>query len=149
MNHRDRLTVGLVALGNQERVLVLEILARRAASPVTVQALLRNAESLIEAPRSDGRPGYERAAEATLAFSLGFRTAYFLHRRLGILRFLADRLGDRFEMLLVTRLLIQELLGADAGRSRTIFGENVVAEIRLILEARLEKTISTLDVNCR
>jgi CPA1 family monovalent cation:H+ antiporter len=145
LTDRDRLAVGLVALANQERMLVLETLAQRAASPSTVQALLRNAESLVEGARSGGRLGYKRSYEAALSFPLSFRAAYFLYRRCGILRFLADRLGDRFEMLLVTRLLIQELAGANAGRSRSIFGERVVELVGTILRARLERTTAALE----
>ena len=145
LSERDRLAVALVALGNQERTLVLETLARRAASPAAVQALMRNAEALVEGARSDGRLGYKRAAEEALAFPLSFRFAYFLHRRLGILRFLADSLGDRFEMLLVTRLLINELGGGQAGRSRAIFGERVAGLIGAMLKTRLEKTSAALD----
>ena len=61
------------------------------------------------------------------------------------MRFLADRLGDRFEMLLVTRLLIQELMGAHAVRSRSIFGERVVELIDAILKVRLKRTTAALD----
>ena len=48
LTERERLTVALVALGNQERMLVLETLARRAASPGALQALMRNAEAMVE-----------------------------------------------------------------------------------------------------
>ena len=145
LTERQRLGIGLVALGNQERILVLETLARRAASPATLQALLRNAEALIEGARSGGRLGYKREVDAALAFEPGFRLAYFLYRRFGALRFLADRLGGRFEMLLVTRVLIRELIGDKARRSRAIFGERVMALIDTILEARLARTSSALD----
>jgi CPA1 family monovalent cation:H+ antiporter len=145
LTDRDRLAVSLVALGNQERNMALDILARRAASPATVQALLRNAEALVEGARSDGRLGYKRSAEAALAFPLSFRFAYFLYRRFGIVRFLADRLGDRFEMLLVTRLLIQQLAGPSAARSRSIFGERVMGLMSAMLRARLERTTAALD----
>ncbi len=145
LTERERLTVALVALGNQERMLVLETLARRAASPAALQGLMRNAEALVERARSGGRLGYKRAAEAALAFPLSFRTAYFFYRRFGVRRFLADRLGDRFETLLVTRLLIQELAGGAATRSRSIFGERIGALIDGILKARLEQTKSALD----
>ena len=126
-------------------MLALEIMAERAASPVTVQALLRNAEALGEGARSGGRLGYKRSAEAALAFPFSFAAAYFLYRRLGIVRFLADRLGDRFEMLLVTRLLIQEVGGPHAARSRSIFGERVVELIDAILKERLKRTTAALD----
>lgn len=145
LTDHQRLAIGLVALGNQERMLALEIMAERAASPATVQALLRNAEALGEGARSGGRFGYQRAAEASLAFPFSFATAYFFYRRLGIVRFLADRLGDRYEMLLVTRLLIQELMGAHAVRSRSIFGARVVEVIDAMLKARLARATAALD----
>jgi CPA1 family monovalent cation:H+ antiporter len=145
LTDHQRLAIGLVALGNQERMLALEIMAERAASPITVQALLRNAEALGEAARSGGRVGYQRSAEAALAFPFSFAVAYFFYRRFGIVRFLADRLGDRFEMLLVTRLLIQELMGAHAVRSRSIFGERVVELIDAVLKVRLKRTTAALD----
>jgi CPA1 family monovalent cation:H+ antiporter len=145
LTDHERLAIALVALGNQERMLALEIMAERAASPITVQALLRNAEAQGEGARSGGRLGYKRAVEASLAFPVAFKSAYFLYRRAGIVRFLADRLGDRFEMLLVTRLLIQELAGAHAARSRSIFGERVVELIDAILKGRLKRTTAALD----
>src|SRR5271155_3536489 len=145
LTDHQRLAIGLVALGNQERMLALEIMAERAASPITRQALLRNAEALGEGARSGGRLGYQRGAEATLAFPFSFAAAYFFYRRFGIVRFLADRLGDRFEMLLVTRLLIQELMAAHAVRSRSIFGERVVGLIVSILKVRLNRTPAALD----
>jgi monovalent cation:H+ antiporter, CPA1 family len=145
LTDHERLAIGLVALGNQERMLALEIMAERAASPITVQALLRNAEALGEGARTGGRLGYKRSAEAALAFPFSFKAAYFFYRRFGIVRFLADRLGDRFEMLLVTRLLIQELMGAHAVRSRSIFGERVVELIDGILKLRLKRTTASLD----
>ena len=78
LTDHQRLAIGLVALGNQERMLALEIMAERAASPVTVQALLRNAEALGEGARSGGRLGYKRGAEAALAFPFCFRRGLFL-----------------------------------------------------------------------
>jgi CPA1 family monovalent cation:H+ antiporter len=144
LTERERLGVALVALGNQERTLVLDTLARRAASPSALQALMRNADMLAEGARSGGRLGYKRAAEAALAFPLSFRIAYFFYRRFGIRRFLEDRLGDRFETLLVTRFLIHELAEGDARSSRSIFGERVAALIDTILAARLNQTQSAL-----
>ena len=141
---RGRLAVALVALGNQERMLVLETLARRAASPTAVQALMRNADALVEGARSGGRLGYKRAAEAALEFPLSFRAAYFCYRRFGIRRFLEDRLGEQFEILLVRRLPIQDLADGSAKSARSIFGERVAALIDSMLAARLNQTQSAL-----
>jgi monovalent cation:H+ antiporter, CPA1 family len=145
LKDRERLAIGLVALANQERMLALEIMAERAASPTTVQALLRNADALGEGARSGGRLGYQRVVEATLAFPFSFAAAFFLYRWFGLVRFLADRLADRFEMLLFTRVLIQELAGAHSVRSRSIFGERVVELIDAVLKARLTRTMTSLD----
>jgi monovalent cation:H+ antiporter, CPA1 family len=145
LTERQRLGVALVALGNQERTLVLETLARRAASPAAMQALMHNAERLIEGARSSGRLGYRRAVDQALDFPPSFRTAYFLYRRFGVRRFLAERLGERFETLLLTRLLIQELSGDAATQLRSFFSDRVAGLVDAILAARLEKTTSGLD----
>src|SRR5580700_7959926 len=55
LSERDRLAIALVALANQERVLILEMLGGRSASPSTIQVMLGNADALAEAARSDGR----------------------------------------------------------------------------------------------
>src|SRR5262249_43026058 len=65
---RERLAIALIALANQERVLVLETRADQVASPATVQVLLRNADALLEGARAEGRLGYQRAAAAALTF---------------------------------------------------------------------------------
>jgi CPA1 family monovalent cation:H+ antiporter len=145
LTERERVAVSLVALGNQERMMVLEVLASRAASPAAVQTLMRHAAALVEGARNGGRLGYKRAAEASLEFPISFRAAYFLYRRFGVRRVLANRLGERLEMLLVTRLLIQRLAGDDSKRSRSIFGERVEALIDRILRERLDRTQSRVD----
>jgi Na+:H+ antiporter len=106
LSKRDHVAIALVALDNQERVLVLETRADQIASPPTVQLLLRYTDALVEGARADGRLGYQRAVKTALAFPAAFRLAYLLYRYLGIQRLLADRLVDRVELLLVTRLFI-------------------------------------------
>ena len=145
LSEHDRIRVSLVALGNQERTIVMQTLAARTASPAVVQKLMRNADAMVEGARADGRLGYKRAAEAGLAWPLSFRAAYFLHRRLGIGRFLAERLGERFEWLLTMRLVIQELASDHAKRSRAIFSDRVEALVDKILTDRLDRIKTGLD----
>ncbi len=145
LSEHDRIRVSLVALGNQERTIVMQTLAARTASPAVVQKLMRNADAMVEGARADGRLGYKRAAEAGLALPLSFRAAYFLHRRLGIGRFLAERLGERFEWLLTMRLVIQELASDHAKRSRAIFSDRVEALVDKILTDRLDRIKTGLD----
>ena len=125
-------------------MLVLETLARRAASPGAVQALMRYADALVEGARSGGRLGYKRAAEAALAFPLSFRAAYVLlpafrnpHlSRRPPWRKIRDPPGDA---------------RADSGTrrgqgqaARSIFERGVSALIDRILEGRLSQTQSAL-----
>ncbi|HXZ17891.1 MAG TPA: cation:proton antiporter [Roseiarcus sp.] len=145
LTEHERVAVSLAALGNQERALLLETLAARTASPAVVQTLMRNADAMVEGARADGRLGYKRAAEAGLAFPLSFRAAYFFYRRFGVNRFLAQRLGERFEWLLTMRLVIQELASEEAKRSRKIFGERVEAVVDRMLVERLNRIKTGLD----
>jgi monovalent cation:H+ antiporter, CPA1 family len=142
---RERLAIALVALGNQERVLVLETRADQVASQATVQVLLRNADALVEGARSEGRLGYQRAAEGALSFPVAFRIAYSLYRHFGIQRFLADRLADRVELLLVTRLLVERLVSFNNERLGTVFQEPLTEITREIIEHRREEVGDALD----
>ena len=147
LTDRDRLAIALAALANQERVLVLERRADRIASPATVQVLLRNADLLVEGARAEGRVGYRRAAEAALSFPVAFRVAYFFYRYFGIVRFLADRLADRVELLLVMRLLVDRLPGFNNRNRRLgpMFGERITELTGEIIERRREAVDDALD----
>jgi monovalent cation:H+ antiporter, CPA1 family len=145
LTNRTRLAIALLALANQERALVLEAWSQRTAAAATVQVLLRNADALIEGARAAGRLGYKRAARSALSFRFGFRAAYFLYRYLGLSRLLAERLGERFEALLFTRLLITELMGFTGRRLHPIFGARVAGLARDILTARLDATAAALE----
>jgi CPA1 family monovalent cation:H+ antiporter len=145
LTERDRLAIALVALANQERVLVLQMRTDRIASPATVQVLLRNGDALVEGARAEGRIGYRRAAEAALSFPVAFRIAYFLYRHFVIVRFLADRLADRVELLLVMRLLVDRLLSFNSQRLVPMFGERVAELTSEIIEQRRKGVNDAFD----
>jgi monovalent cation:H+ antiporter, CPA1 family len=144
LSERDRLAVTLVALANQERLLVLETLAGHSASPRVVQILLANADSLAEGARVDGRLGYRRAVDNSLIFALTFRTAYVLYRRLGIVRFLADQLADRMETLLITRVLLENLDRFNDERIEPIFGHRISQIAGEIIDQRRTRVSDAL-----
>ncbi|MGC2201124.1 MAG: cyclic nucleotide-binding domain-containing protein, partial [Stellaceae bacterium] len=137
--------IALVALANQERVLILEARADQVVSPATVQVLLRHADALLEGARAEGRLGYRRAAEKALAFPAVFRIAYFLYRYIGIQRFLADRLADRVELLLAMRLLVDRLVSFNGERLGRVFGERLTEITREIIEHRRDEVGNALD----
>jgi CPA1 family monovalent cation:H+ antiporter len=145
LSERERLAIGLVALGDQERVTVLEVRADQVASQATVQVLLRNADALVEGARAEGRLGYRRAATAALSFPLSFGIAYFLYRHFAIQRVLADRLADRVELLLVTRLLVDRLVSFNNERLSTFFDERLTEITGEIIKQRRAKVGDALD----
>ena len=145
LTERDRLAIALVALANQERAVALETRAARIAPPATVQTLLHNADTLLDGARTEGRLGYRRAADAILSFPVAFRIAYFLYRHFGIRRLLADRLADRVELLLVTKLLVDRLIDFNNERLRPIFGERITELTSEIVERRREDLGGAFD----
>jgi CPA1 family monovalent cation:H+ antiporter len=145
LSGRARLAIALLALANQERALVLEAWSQRTAPASAIQVLLRNADALIEGARAGGRLGYQRGAKAALSFRFGFRAAYVLYKRFGMARFLADRLGERFEVLLFTRLLITELIGFTGRRLHPTFGPEIAELARKILGVRLTETTAAVE----
>jgi CPA1 family monovalent cation:H+ antiporter len=145
LSERDRLAIALVALANQERVLALEARADRIASPGTVQVLLQNADALAEGARDNGRVGYRQAAEQVLSFSTLFRFAYLLHRHLGIGRPLAERLAERVELLLITRLLMDRLLTFNGRRIGAVFGQRIAKITAAVIRLRHQGASTALD----
>jgi CPA1 family monovalent cation:H+ antiporter len=145
VSERDRLAIALVALANQERLLALELRSDRIAAPAAVQILLGNAGALADAARRDGRLGYQRASEKALALSMTFRVAYFLYRRLGIVRLLADRLADRVERLLLMRFLIERLVGFNDQQIALLLGQRIAAICRDIIDRRRRAIAGALD----
>jgi monovalent cation:H+ antiporter, CPA1 family len=145
LSERDQLAIALVALANRERVLALEMLSHRLASPAAARILLGNADALVEAARRDGRLGYQRASEATLALPTAFRIAYFLYRRLGIVRLLADRLAERVEHLLLMRFVIERVVGFDDRQIALLFGQRIARVGREIIDRRRRAIAGALD----
>jgi CPA1 family monovalent cation:H+ antiporter len=105
----EQLRLGLVAITQREREIVLEHFDARTVSGRTVEELLNDVGLLLERARSRGCDAYLAAGHQLVGFSRDFRVAHFLHRRLGIDGPLVDRLADRFERLLVSRIVLEEL----------------------------------------
>ena len=145
LTERDRLAVALVALANQERLLALQMLSDRVASPAAVQTCLGNADALADAARSEGRGGYLHTSKATLALPAGFRVGYFFYRRFGIVRLLAARLGERVENLLIMRFLTERLRRFNAQQIAQLFGERLAAITGRILDRRRAAVVDALD----
>ncbi len=143
---RERLALGLIALAGRERELVLEHHEHGTLSMNVVERLLRHTERQMEATRADGRLGYVRASRRLLKFDRTFRTAHLLHRLTGIERPLNRRLAERFETLLVLRLVLTELRAYIITRLTPLLGRRIAELLQEILRGRLTATSKALDV---
>src|SRR6185312_10745779 len=110
ISDQDRITVGLVALTNRERRIVLGHHAQQSVSSAAIERLLRQTDFLIDAAKTDRTAGYARGATALLAYSSAFRFAHFLHRRFAIEQLLQHAISVRFETLLVREFALKELV---------------------------------------
>ncbi|MEL7526475.1 MAG: cyclic nucleotide-binding domain-containing protein, partial [Pseudomonadota bacterium] len=89
--------------------------------------------------------GYNKATRQPLKFGFGFRFAQTLQRRLRIARPLANQLADRFEFLLIYRILADELIDFNKRRIRPLLGERVGDILNDILCLRQDETIQAID----
>jgi CPA1 family monovalent cation:H+ antiporter len=139
-----RMVLGLVAMASRERELVLRHFEQRTVSSNLVKQLLADAGRLIDRARA-GQAEYLRTAQRLAGFSLRFRLVHFLHRRLGIDAPLVDALANRFESLLVERIVLEELEPFIDGKLAPLVGERVTPQLHHILHQRREMTRTALE----
>src|ERR1700719_2488521 len=145
ISDRDRIRIGLVALANRERRIILDHHAQRTVSGAAIERLLRNTNLILDSARAEGRVGYNRAARALLGFPRAFRGANFLHRRLNLARPLQRQISIRFETLLIRRLALEELARFIESRLHALLGERVAELLGEVIAARSEATTRALD----
>jgi CPA1 family monovalent cation:H+ antiporter len=142
---RDRITLGLIALAGAERDSVLVRMRERTMSSVLSEKILSDADRLIEGARTGGRIGYQRASNRSVVYGKSFRIAVFLHNRLRISFPLTRITADRFERLLMQRLILRDLDGFVRGRIRRIHGRRVAELLDDLLERRSEAVETALE----
>ncbi|MGF7163212.1 CPA1 family monovalent cation:H+ antiporter [Rhodoligotrophos appendicifer] len=141
----QRLVLGLVTVAAKERQLILDKFRDRTLSAVVASRLLPHASRLVDQARANGRLGYNRSAARILAFTWRWRLSQWLHRRLGIERFMSDLLSQRFERLMVLRIVIEELPRFIEERVEPLLGARVSKLLNDILVQRREATVTALD----
>ena len=103
-----------------------------------MQILIARAGWLLRR-RQDRRPRRlrERRPARPSASRRRFASALALHRRLGLTRWLAQELADRFERLLIVRMGLQQLLAFNERQLSRCWGSAVGEELTLILGRRV------------
>ena len=142
---RDRVTLGLISLAAFERDIILERVRERTISARMAEQVLHNADRLIEAARTGGRSGYQRAARRSVAYGQSFRAAVILHHRMGISKPLVRLTADRFEQLLSQRLILKDLGAFIDGRIRRIYGRRLADLLQEMILRRIEGVETALD----
>ncbi|MGQ9370340.1 cation:proton antiporter [Azospirillum sp. ST 5-10] len=142
---RDRITIGLVALTNRETELILDHQRQRTVSPHIVERLLVKVGRIAEGARQGGRVEYNRCARALFGFPPSFRLAHRLHRHLRVDRPLMSELADRFEMLLVSALVLRQLEEFTDRKLAPLLGRRIADLLKEIVGGRIEATRKALD----
>jgi CPA1 family monovalent cation:H+ antiporter len=142
---RDRITLGLIALAGQERDTILARVRERTISARMADQVLSDADRLIEAARSGGRNGYQRAARKSVGYGRTFQAGVALQRRLHLSGPLARLTADRFELLLSQRLILRDLGTFIDGRIRRIHGKRVADLLHELLSRRVESVETALE----
>lgn len=145
ISDEDRIRIGLVALTNRERRIILDHHEQRTVSGAAIERLLHNTNFILDAARTEGRDGYDRAASELLGFTRGFRFAHFLHRTMRIDGPLQREVSIRFETLLTRRLALEVLTGFTRHRLQPVVGEAVASTLREVVAGRAEATARALD----
>ena len=142
---RDHLQLGLVALTQRERAIVLEHFNRRTISGRTVEALVTDAGHLLDRSRTRGPDEYLRTGQQLVGFSRADRAALFLQRRFHITGPLVDRIAERFERLLVSRIVLQELAPYIDDTLAPLLSADAVPPIRALLQQRRQMTDAAFE----
>jgi len=133
---RDRLTLGLLTLAGRERDMVLDSYRADAISVRLVDRMLADVARLIERTRVGGRSDYRTAARLNMGYGRGHWLASLLHRRFRLSGMLARLVADRFEVLLVSRMLLRDLHGFIGSKILRIHGRRVADLLHDILTRR-------------
>jgi len=124
---------------------LLEHVNERTVSQGIVSMLVVDAERMRENARYSGRVGYRRAARRALDFPFAFRVALRVHRFTGYDRWLIRELAERFERLLVSRIVLGELVPYVRNRLAPLLGERVGDIVEEILTLRRDSVAKALD----
>lgn len=145
LKDKDRVAVGLIALADHERQLVLDHFRGKTLAGSKVSQFLTITGQIGDLARSEGRSGYNKATRRPLKFGAVFRFAQFLQRRFRINTLLARQLANRFEFLLVYRILGDELADYNDQRIRPLLGERVCDILKETLAIRQSETQQAIE----
>ena len=141
----QQIGLGLISLANREEELYLRHFADGTVSRPSLLALLGKAARLRDGAKEAGIAGYRQAAQDSRRFRRSFRLSLFAQRRLGWQGPLAARLADQFEMLLVTRLVLDRLRDYLSEKLAPLLAPAVTDELAEALSKRRLSCVERLE----
>ncbi|KAB0678819.1 cation:proton antiporter [Aureimonas leprariae] len=135
----DKTALALISLTARERDLILTHFAQRTVTPHIARWLVSDARRRLDAVRASGVAGYRDATEDEAAFTWPDRLAVTMQRRFGYQRFLGRRLSSRFQKLMETALVLDDLLEFSDAGLRPILGEEAAEAARTLVSERRER----------
>ncbi|MGK9165053.1 cation:proton antiporter [Inquilinus limosus] len=145
LDPKERERMGLMALANRERDLVVEHFDQKLMSRRTTADLLAQVGRLHDAAMTGGRAGYLAAASRNIGFGPGFRLAILLQRTTGWEGPLSSRIADRLEMLKVARMMIETLKRHAEAELRRLLGAEVWQSLDAVLTTRLDAIVAAIE----
>lgn len=133
---RERLAIGLVSLALRERDLIPEY-GNGIVSVANLDGMMRNTGQMVDAARSEGRIGYNRAARQLLGHDWRYRLAMLLHRYARFDRALEKALADRYELLTCRRAVLERLRPYNRSRLMPLLGERMAGVLDTVLATRI------------
>ncbi|MGO4129215.1 cation:proton antiporter [Inquilinus sp. YAF38] len=145
LDPKERERMGLMALANRERDLVVEHFDQKLMSRRTTADLLAQVGRLHDAAMTGGRAGYLAAATRNIGFGPSFRLAILLQRYTGWEAPLSSRIADRLEMLKVARMMIEMLKRHAEAEMRRLLGAEVWQSLDAVLTTRLDAVVAAIE----
>ncbi|GBR05987.1 cation:proton antiporter [Acetobacter oeni] len=150
LGDRQRVTLALITIANQERSILLDLFRIQGLSRRVMENLLRTSDAMVDGARLQGRFGYVRAIRRRLRPSLRFRLAQEIHNRFHYDRPLMVCMAERFEMLMVTHLVSLSLTRFLRDRMEPTLGTRVseiVSETLSRQRKMLDEALATLRLH--
>lgn len=135
LSGRERLAIGLVTLAVRER----DLIPQHGSGIIPVRnldAMIRNAEAMIETAREHGRNGYRRAALKILEYPASARLARLAARWFRVRWPWTNALIDRFELLMCRRVVLYQLQEFNRESLTPLLGQRLTKLLGKILERR-------------
>lgn len=142
---REKIQLGLAALVNQERNLLLEQRWSSGLPSSMIDQYLYCLDTMRDEAWGGGRVGYLRAARLPYRQTVKFRLSNALHKFFRIHAPLARYLGRRFHYLLVNRIIVAQLEAHVETRLVPIFGKRIGDILGEIIHRRRDELERNLE----